>query len=312
MRIVFSALTASVLLVGACKSRDNNESSTMRYSDSGAQARAIIEREASRYSKSYARLFDNHNETHFKMTKMAQDGRLPNDERRTIIHFDNHADLYRNDSHLQGNINIGNYINTMIWKKQVRAVWWIIPDETRSAAPLPSQPGCESMPTMKSVYWDRTNSYTDWQFRDGPADQLICVSPAGHFSFKSAQSSCAEGHRTVKFYKRTLSDVLNSQNAKIEGPTILDIDTDFFDNSGNYSNYGYDRYPRCYNLHHSPARLDDEFTKFARVITEKMDLKPDFIGIARSPGYTVQNQEAIFSFFQFMCSKAKNCAESYE
>lgn len=275
-------------------------------------ARDIINAEASRFSKSYFKMYDDHDDTYFNMAAFEKTGQLPKNSKRTIIHFDYHADMYRNDSHLDGNINIGNYINTMIWKGQVGAVWWIVPDDTRSNKSLSSEPGCASIRSQQELYWGRPTSFKDWQFRDGPADQLICVAPSGSFSFKAASEACAVGSRSVPVFKRTLGDILNSTNAAITGPTILDIDCDFFDNSGSYANedahspqLNIGKFPKCYSTHYSPERVEEELKRFAIAITQKMNLRPDYIGVARSPGYTVENTEKIFSFMQALGAKAR-------
>lgn len=304
-------IVVPLLLAGACQNRTYHESQPEQAAPARS-AKDIINAEAARFAQAQYQIFDNHDQTLHRLTGLYNAGKLRKDPKRTLVHFDYHSDMYRNNSHLEGNVNIGNYINTLIVDQHIDEVWWILPDATRSTTALSREWGCASIRSQNDIYWGRPNTYRDWQFRDGPADQLICVSAQGRFSFKAATASCANGERTVKVFKRTIGDLLNAPTAPIPGPTILDVDADFFDMSGLYANEDPNSpganigpSPKCYNLHYSAERLEEEFRRFATVITEKMDLRPDYLAVARSPGYTQQNKEKIFSFLQHIGSKAQ-------
>jgi hypothetical protein len=311
MRINKAFFFTLPLLALSCKARQYNESDTLA-SARGVAARAIIDAEADRFKNAQFEMFDDHSDTLYKLRKLYTSGKLEKDPQRTLVHFDYHSDLYRNNSHTENNINIGNYINTMVWKQDVDEVWWILPDETRSTASLGTARGCASIKSQNELYWGRPNTFRDWQFRDGPADQLICMSSSGAFSYKAGAANCPDGTKAIKFFKRTLGDLLALEKSPITNPTILDIDADFFDMSGNYANESAEnpgvnigRDPRCYSLHYTPERLDEELKRFATVITQKLDLRPDYIAVARSPGYTVKNTTEIFGFLSYIGTKAK-------
>lgn len=272
------------------------------------KATEIIDAEAGRFSNAIFRMYDDHDTTY----KNLQMGIVPHNPERTLVHFDYHSDLYRTDWHNKGNINIGNYINTMIWKNQIKAVWWILPDDSESDVVLNQKPGCETILSQRELYWGRPDRFIDWQFRDGPPNQIICVADDGAFKYFAGGDCPATHPRKVLFFKRTLGQILRSENAEISGPTILDIDTDFFDNSGIFANENAEdpnaptkANPQCYSTHYSPEGVEKEFARFAFAITRKMKLRPDYIGAARSPNYTVQNKEKIFAFMEYIGSKAK-------
>jgi hypothetical protein len=314
MRIQTALYLTLPLLALSCKARQYNESDTLA-SSRGLAARSIIDAEADRFKNAHFEMFDNHSDTLFKLRNLYSAGKLQKDSKRTLIHFDYHSDLYRNNSHTENNINIGNYINTMIWKQDVDEVWWILPDETRSTKSLGNARGCASIKSQNELYWGRPNTFRDWQFRDGPADQLICMSASGAFSYKVGTATCPDGSKSIKFLKRTLGDLLALEKSPITGPTILDIDADFFDMSGNYANESAEnpgvnigREPKCYSLHYTPELLDAELKRFATVITQKLDLRPDYIAVARSPGYTVKNTTEIFGFLSHIGTKAKSAS----
>jgi hypothetical protein len=301
-------LIPAVLAVGvSCKVRIFNEgegdvSAVSAVSSGGAEYLALMDKNADRFSNAVFRMFNHHDRTLHRLNDLYKSGELKKDGRRTLVHWDYHSDMYRNNSHLEGNVNIGNYINTLIWKGDIDEVWWIVPDATHDTTPTK----CEKPKSQQELFWGRPNSVSDWQFRDGPGDQLICVSEAGAFTFKIT-GTCPG--RTVKMHKRTLADVLSGKDGKIAGPTILDIDADFFDYSGRYANEGYGDEPHCYGFHEpSEAALNKTMANFMIAITDKMDLRPDYIAVSRSPGYTVERKEIIFSALEQFSKKSKSSA----
>lgn len=231
---------------------------------------------------------------------------------RILIHFDYHSDLYRNDSHLHDKPNIGNYVNFLIHKRLIDEVWWILPDQSRSTQQLSSQWGCATLGSQHDLYWGRPHSLVDWQFRDGPPDQMICVAPSGAFRFVAGTDRCGAGDRVVAFKKRTLSDILSVKLPPFKGMVVLDIDADFFDHSGLYANehptnkaVNIGPNPRCYSYHLSPPQLDAELKRFALAITRGMDLYPDYIFVARSPTYATENAARLQTFFLRLSTLAR-------
>jgi len=225
--------------------------------------------------------------------------------KRTLVHFDYHSDLYRNDSHLHAPPNIGNFINFLIFKGIIDEILWILPDHTRSPAAVPSEWGCATIKSQNELYWGRPNVTMDWQFRDGPPDQTICVAPSGHFTFKRLTDHCDRLERAVPVRKRTLGDILIAPERQLEGEIILDVDLDFFDHSGLYANEhpinkakNIGPSPHCYSLHYSPSRLQEELSRFMRAITETMDLRPAYVFVSLSPGYATQNTKSLQEFFE--------------
>lgn len=236
---------------------------------------------------------------------------------RILIHFDYHSDLYRNNSHIHGAPNIGNYVNFMIYKRLVDEVWWILPDHSRSKQRLSSQWGCSSIFSQNELYWGRPHSLVDWQFRDGPPDQKICVSASGSFQFVANNDGCSAGSRIISFKKRSLSDILLPHHQPLKGTIILDIDADFFDHSGLYANehpinkaVNIGPNPRCYSLHYAPPQMEVELRRFALAITSGMDLYPDYIFVSRSPEYATKNMKRLNVFFQRLAGLSKESSGS--
>lgn len=355
-------IVASILIsFSACKTRDYNNDSAAQDAESDAPintaadaaevanlsffnnktAKEIILSEKARFAKAHFRMFDHHDRTYYKLKTMQSNGQLPK-KQWTLIHFDYHSDMYRNNWHVDAaNINIGNYINTMMWKDQVHTVWWILPDRTKSNAAISNgHPNCSSIQSQNEIYWGREGKYADWQFRDGPADQLICVAKEkeqlhaegialpsgvkpGHLRYLPANSSCKNYERTIKFHKRTMSDLENDGIVPaISGPAILDIDADYFENSGSYANekpgagnegLNVGASPKCYWMRYGAQRLQTEFKRFAETITYRMNLNAnnlDYIAVARSPGYTFSNnQNEIFSFLKVIGAQTQQSSE---
>jgi hypothetical protein len=321
----FAFMVAATQGCNAEQPQDPSDSEVQQGVNAGG--RAVIDANAKNFANAVFRMTDHHDRTYYRL-KGLYSSNLLTKKKRTLIHVDYHADLYRADSHLaphDGEINIGNYINAMIHQKDVKEVYWIIPEDTRSIpgeanvdlvnSAISHDDGCQSIGSKRSLFWGPATNLTDIQFRDGPAEQKICVHSSGHFSYVSGTQACPAATETIPFHKRTLGDILkgagNSQ--RIEGPTILDIDCDFFDNSGWFANtiQKLQQSPVCYQTRYSPERLEKELTDFMTAVTVKMQLMPDYISVARSPGYTStkpndDNAARIFSLMEYLGTKTRN------
>jgi len=261
-------------------------------------------------------IFDDHNRVLDAVKDMKSRG-LYGSKPTAIVHIDYHADLYRNNLHLSVPPTIGNYINKLISDHDVDEVWWIVPDATRDLAAEDRAPGA-AVSRQREVFWGR-DTFADWQFRDGPADQAICVSQAdGALSFGPEDMPCPD--KKVLFHKRTNQDILTrtpAQDPYLQVPeryqTILDIDGDFFDYTGIYANDGHGPFPRKYRLHYkNTAILHEEFGRLLAGV-ERMKAKPFLTTCAMSPFFvslTAQDEVEYFltslglfqqdrSYFQF-------------
>lgn len=323
-----------ILLVGSCKKRDfgaqksSLNSAPLVMSTNSADAYSILEREKERFANAHYRTFDDHNRTLFQLEEMIDAKLVDRDQKWTIMHFDNHSDLYRSDVHLTGaRPDIGNYINTMIYKGYVDKVYWIVPDDKLSsdANEIGTEVGCKTIKSKRKFFFERP-TFEDIQFRDGPRDQLICVQSSGRFIYKGANDGCPAGTRVVPFYKRTMNDLMQDDPSLIPDESelktfratedlaaelqkenvIIDIDLDYFDTTGQYANEflrGLVRDPQCYYTHFSKEVLFTEFRRFAELITTKLDLRPQYVTASRSPGYMKKNVHEILRFAKCLGSK---------
>jgi hypothetical protein len=224
---------------------------------------------------------------------------------RILFHIDYHSDIYRNNSYVKDKVeSIGNYINALVSEGDVKELWWIIPDTTELDSQAP-------------FFWKRLSDYDDWQFRDGPADQSICVGSEKNLSFGAVSMSC-EGKK-VPFHKRTLRmfageakgsayEAIVPEGVFAGKSVMLDIDGDFFDYNGLYANWGYAREPRSYSRTQSVNEVRVEFAKMLKALN-RSGMKPVFTSYAMSPEYIANNSREIENFGRYMSAHSKNGAD---
>lgn len=251
--------------------------------------------ELSLFKQSYFDLLRDHNQTLDAYRELVAHGQLAGTP-RVLVHFDYHADLYRNNQHRQNGFEgIGNYINALVSDGAVNEIWWIVPDATET-------------PAQSKFFWEAWHSYSDWQFRDGPADQSICVNRNGDLAFGAENMTCSG--RKVPFHKRTLRmlegtvkhtayEVLVPEGWFADRDVLLDFDADFFDYNGIYANRGYGSEPRLYQLVYTPERLNHEFGRVLKALN-RVALKPVLTACAMSPEYTNAHAMQIEVFFRYL------------
>lgn len=253
------------------------------------------------FEQSYFDLFRDHNQMLDAYHELIVDQKIQPNHPRTLFHIDYHSDLYRNnrqaEDHFEG---IGNYVNTLVADGDVDEVWWLVPDSTESSQ-------------QTRFFWQRPKAYVDWQFRDGPADQTICVNAKGYFTFGDAQMACAG--RRVPFHKRSLRMLEGKAQGKpyeaivpaglfAGREVLLDIDADFFDFNGLYANDSWGPSPRLYSLFYEPPRLNQEFNRVLKAL-DRVSIRPILTTCAMSPQYTNSNAPKIEVFFRYIAAYSR-------
>ena len=246
-------------------------------------------------------LFRDHDSVLKAVDDMRRKGRWGRSRPTAIVHVDYHSDLYRNNEHLVTPPNVGNYMSVLISRRIVDEIWWIMPDQTRGERVGLASFGVNGE-RQRKVFWGR-NSYEDWQFRDGPADQAICVAENGALSFGPADKSCAL--KKVLLHKRTNGDILSGGTKVPEKyQVILDIDSDFFDFTGLFANdEAGESHPIEYRLHYkSVSILREEFGRLTAGVA-RMGFRPFLNTCAMSPDYISEEYEdEVEAFFRALGS----------
>ncbi|NDD30092.1 MAG: hypothetical protein EB084_17690 [Proteobacteria bacterium] len=208
--------------------------------------------------------------------------KLTGEKPLVLVHIDYHADIMRNNEHISiRHEGIGNYINRLISDATVSEVYWVLPDHSASAE-------------QRHLFWDESRS-VDVYFNDGPRDQTLWVDPRdGHIAFSRPHD--VRGLRAVQVHKRLLSQLPSF--ATLDAPLWIDIDADFFSNTGLWTR-------GKASLHYGPGQLEQELARFVRTLREK-GARPALTTGCLSPGFTHADDLALLRrFFYRMGEHAK-------
>ena len=245
------------------------------------------------FASSHFDYFPNHNQTLDSMKAFNKIGILKGIP-ATLIHFDTHSDMCKDDlkKYLKNKSfgseyskdafehSIWSYVNTMIRGNQVNNVYWVIPDGTKRSR------------IGRQIFWNKKDIpvYTSILF-NGEFSQKFYIKKGNiskeepiHWSVPEDYDNNASSYRIINFYKIVLNDLLN---IKIKSPIILDIDADYF------SNTGYDTIGKF-----EVKFKEDTITNFISIL-DKANIRPVVTTGSLSPQYVGDEYVDIMErFFQ--------------
>lgn len=211
--------------------------------------------------------------------KTAKEKGLIDKTPKTLIHFDYHSDMYRDNEHInKGYESIGNYINVLMTNGEVNEIYWIIPDNTKVNK------------EQNALFWeDQTTE--NWQFIDGPRDQKIYVDKENNneLRFKRPRDYTPVKYDEISFHKRLLSEIPSFKDSSKQ--VIVDIDADFL------SYNGYQAFIKEKEfLNPGAEQLNQEKKRIIDTLYNQ-DIKPVLGIFCHSPEYTNDNDKTLLSSF---------------
>ena len=224
--------------------------------------------------------FQNHNQALDIIDALTEDGLLQK-KPATLIHFDSHSDMYRVSRKEDKTPNYGqgyaDYINSLILDGTVEELFWVIPDESRTPEnqEIYWNPETGIDEVFHSVMFNGTRTQT---FYVDERDKDISFDKPDDYNVNPAW------YRTITFHKVILEELQLERNDR---PIIIDIDADYFCNTGNDTPnemiVPYDEY---------------NITRFLTTL-ENLGIRPMLTMGALSPGYTFDEDKiALERFFQ--------------
>jgi hypothetical protein len=220
--------------------------------------------------------------------KTAKEKGLIDNTPKTLIHFDYHSDMYRDNEHINKRYeSIGNYINVLMSNGEVNEIYWIIPDNTKVNK------------EQKALFWDDQTT-ENWQFIDGPRDQKIYVDKENNnaLRFNKPKDYTPVKYDEISFHKRLLSEIPSFKESSKQ--VIVDIDADFL------SYNGYQAFIKGKeSLNPGAEQLNQEKKRIIDTLYHQ-EIKPVLGIFCYSPEYTNENVKTLLnSFGQEMTEASK-------
>ena len=199
---------------------------------------------------------------------------------KTLVNIDYHADLRRNNDHLEKTlIDEGNWINALVSNGTVDEIYWVLPDESKTD------------PAQKAWYWEQDPATGRTYFKSGPPEQTFFVDlESGKIYFDPVPEK--RNLAPVSFHKLVLSELPKfSGNKEI----ILSLDADFFDPLDHLA-----------KKDQTEKTLSKKLTGFANALVSAK-IKPVLTGCSRSIEYTTKTHTLqLDGFFQKIKTNAIN------
>lgn len=220
--------------------------------------------------------------------KTAKEKGLIDNTPKTLIHFDYHSDMYRDNEHINKSYeSIGNYINVLMSNGEVNEIYWIIPDNTKANK------------EQKALFWDDQTT-ENCQFIDGPRDQKIYVDKENNnaLRFQKPKDYTPVKYGEISFHKRLLSEIPSFKESSKQ--VIVDIDADFL------SYNGYQAFIKNKEfLNPAAEQLNQEKKRIIDTLYNQ-EIKPVLGIFCHSPEYTNDNvKTSLSSFGQEMTEASK-------
>ena len=195
----------------------------------------------------------------------------------TVVHFDSHSDffVYADPADYVSSEHLGEFLNTLIARGNVREVYWVMPDWTRE-------------PEAAEIFWDEKLS-ADMDdgpdaYVNGPRVLELWVDLAKREIRFEAPAAPASSLRRVRFHKLTLDELPAFAG---DERIYLEIDADYFSNTGHDTTLNTGENPSEPELR---ALLLRAFTRLA-----ERGVHPRLVSVAMSPSYTADEDRRALS-----------------
>ena len=187
-----------------------------------------------------------------------------------LIHLDTHSDLCYEENPEDFQEKIEDYINTLVSKKLVNKVYWVLPDWTKNKE-------------VNYVFWGDQNIDGFIQlscYNIGPKVLELYIDQAGNIKFDKPDD-------ISKYQQISFERILIDELPQIESNqnVYLDLDLDYLGNTG------FDTIAEA-NFNPTEKELSNIIFKIFNVLDQKK-IVPDYISLSRSPGYTPE-EDIIF------------------
>jgi hypothetical protein len=199
-----------------------------------------------------------HNQALEAIAKAKADGLVKT--HATLLHFDTHSDLTLGTSSTEG---IADYLNQLTAKGDVSTLYWVVPDQLKPQK-ITDKEGPTEQPT-RGLFLEQEPPYTKTLYLDSSGkfyDRLGAV-PKDEKTMTVDVRICRQ---------RDLPDFSGNSNV------ILDVDEDYFSNTGNDTIGNWGRNP-------SRDQLISDLNAFKENVGEKR-INPALTIVSRSPRYT--------------------------
>ena len=224
----------------------------------------------------HADFITHHNQALDSWAKARSDGLI--DKGNVLVHVDSHSDIHMSgtDGH-----SIASYINHTMLDGTVNEVYWVFPDDLPSSPNAPHQDRALMRPVDGPSAgmlraWVKEDKYWAWVKLDGSLT-FEEPGPGARAQYREIKIHC------IPFSQLDLSGLAGARNV------LLDVDLDFFSNSG-YDTIGdWNDNSTESDLHRRLQAFSDKFAS----------LQPAFTTICRSPEYTSEDdQEHLLEYFR--------------
>jgi hypothetical protein len=238
------------------------------------------------FSKSATDTVNNHNQALDAYGVAAQQKLIDPSKPMTMIHADTHSDIHGQKATEE---SIANYINKAMKDGSVDRVIWAMPDEAFK-------------PENKEHFLSSDPASRHYMANDRTSDTIYVNKDTGEMKFASdnPKPEDVKDWRKVEFQKMKMSDLPDMKGKNV----WLDIDADYFANSGHDTNGGVK----------IPFKGEKGFEDFTAALKDK-NVQPNLTTCARSPEYTTgENKMEVERFFGQIAknSKVYDLAKDYK
>lgn len=219
----------------------------------------------------YSSVYDDHDGAIKTLTKAKTEKTISLQNPVTLLHFDTHSDIKKNNEPV---LHIGNWINKAMSMGVIGEIYWILPDWTKDNE-------WKSSFWPENALWSQDNEGIANIMLDAPSEKVFYYEKNNgkiHFLKPLNYDFNMNNYFPVRFHKLTIDDLPSMKDRQ---NVMLDICGDYFVNSGMST---VNKANNLTNFKENAFEIDRSFNEIFTQL-EKKDIQPTIYTAAKSEGF---------------------------
>lgn len=219
----------------------------------------------------YSNVYDDHDGAIKTLAKAKTERSISLQNSVTLLHFDTHSDIKKNNEPV---LHIGNWINTAMSMGVIGEIYWILPDWTKNNEWKDSF-------WRENSLWSQDNEGIANIMLDAPSEKIFYYEKNNgkiHFSKPVNYDFNSNSYFPIRFHKVIIDDLPDMKNRQ---NVMLDICGDYFINSGKST---VNKANNLTTFEENSSEIDRSFNEIFTQL-EKKDIQPAIYTAAKSEGF---------------------------